>query len=264
MDSSRSFQFLLIWWLTSWVAFTAGCYQHVPAPDPEAAIERLVPLLTDPDPTVRLTAAEALGKIGNQKATSFLLSTLHDSETNVREAAAKSLGGLSASGPEVETALVTLLSDPVDSVRRTAAQALGTGERSVALTAVLADLLGHSDPRVRQAAGHALLLIEGHKAFAALAKSTTDNDPAVRQWVLAALGETGDARARPMLLERLRHDPAPGVRAEAAYRLRYLAESSVEQLDSIIKAESNLDVKRWLRKALVDSGSGSAPVQRVD
>jgi HEAT repeat protein len=225
----------------------------------------LVTLLDDPQAIVRLTAAEALGKIGDGKAGPFLLPVLHDPDPKVRAAAARSVGALSVTGKEVETELAALLADPDPPVRHAAAQALGIREATPTLTSALTGLLINPDPAVRQAAGHALLLVERHGALQALSRAVTDEDPTVRQWAVAALGETGDVRATPVLLERLRHDPVASVRAEAAYRLQYVGEgSAASEVDAIVEEESSQDVKRWAGKGVRPSGGGPTPVQRVD
>ncbi|MBI3356071.1 MAG: HEAT repeat domain-containing protein [Nitrospirae bacterium] len=127
------------------IALTAGCYRDTPTLEPQATVDLLITLLGDRDTAIRLTAAEALGKIGDQKAEPFLFRALHDSDPTVREAAARSVGWLSAAvGAEAETELVTLLRDPHASVRRAAAQALGTVGRTPTLSSSLADLLSGS------------------------------------------------------------------------------------------------------------------------
>jgi HEAT repeat protein len=228
-------------------------------------MEMLITLLEDRETTVRLTAADALGKIGDRKAEPFLLQAVHDSDPRVREAAVRSLGALSDAGGEAELELVRLLSDPEFGVRHAAAQALGTREGTPALISALTGLLTNPDPIVRQAAVHTLLLVDGHGALQALSAGVTDDDPIVRQWVIAALGETGDARAGPVLLERLRHDPAAGVRAEAAYRLQYIGDgSAAAEAKTIAEKDSSPDVRRWAEQRQGESGRVSTPIQRVN
>lgn len=263
--SNRPSWFLLTLWVACWIAPTAGCYQDAPAPTPQTTIDLLITLLGDPDASIRLTAAESMGKIGDQKAEPYLLRALHDGDPMVREAAARSVGQLPEVGGEAGPELVALLRDPDVAVRRAAAQALGAVEGTPALASALGSLLTSPDPTVRQAAGHALLLVGAREAFTALSKGTTDADPTVRQWTVAALGESGDARAVPVLLERLRHDSMVSVRAEAAYRLRFVGDGSVAvELESIVQQDSSLDVKRWAEKSLMDSGRVSTPIQSLD
>ena len=255
---------LLTLWVLCWITLAGGCY-HDTTPTPQATIEMLITLLGDRDASIRLTAAEGLGKIGDQKAEPFLMRAFHDSEPKVREAAARSVGQLSVAGAETGTELVALLRDTDPSVRRAAAQALGAVEGTSALAFTLVDLLTSPDPTVRQVAGHALLLVDAREAFGALSMGATDADPAVRQWTVAALGESGDARAVPILLDRLRHDSVTSVRAEAAYRLRFVGDESViAELETIVQRDSSLDIKRWAGKSQMELGRGSTPIQRLD
>lgn len=251
--------------LTCWLAATAGCYQNVPFSAPQATTEMLITLLGDREATVRLTAAEALGKIGDGKAGPFLLQAVHDSDPRVREAAARSLGALSGGGADADSELVRLLSDSDILVRHAAAQALGSRGEAPAMMSALTGLLTNPDPTIRQAALHALLLVDGHGALQALSGGATDDDPIVRQWVIAALGETGDARAGPVLLQRLRHDPVAGVRVEAAYRLQFIGDgSAAAESKTIAEKDSSPDVRRWAERIPGGSGGTAAPIQRVD
>ena len=263
--STRPGWSVLVLCLAGSCALTLGCYQDAPAPTVEATVESLIALLTDRETAVRLTAAEALGKIGDQKGIPVLLQALHDSEASVREAAARSIGKFPSVRAEAGAEVLALLRDPDASVRRAAAEALGAVEASSALTSALGALLSDPDPAVRQAAGHALLLSDTREAVAVLSKGATDPDPVVRRWAVAALGESGDGRAVPVLLDRLRHDAVAGVRTEAAYRLQFVAEAAVAaELEAIIQQESDPDVKRWAGKSRLELGRGSTPVQRLD
>ena len=254
---SRLSRVLLTLWVTGWFLFLAGCYQDSAAPAPPATVNMLIALLDDRDTAIRHTAADALGKIGDQKAEVFLIRALHDSESTVREAAARSLGRLPALSLEGGAAVVTLLHDHDNSVRHAAAQALAVSEGVSDLASILADLLISPDTTVRQAAGHALTVVDGREAFVALSKGSTDADPAVRQWVVAALGESGDERAVPVLLDRLQHDTIPAVRAEAAYRLRFIGNGSVAaKLEAVAEREKSLDVKRWAEMSQMELRKG--------
>ena len=263
--SSRPVWLFLTLWVVTSVTPIAGCYQDTSAPTVQTTIDSLITLLDDPNASIRLTAAEALGKIGDQKAEPVLLLALHDVDPRVREAASRSLGQLPSVGVGAGTELVTLLRDPDSSVRRAAAQALGAVEGMPALAPALGSLLGNADPAVRQAAGHALLLVGAHEAVDALSSGSNDSDPVVRQWAVAALGESGDPRAVPVLLDRLRHDSAAAVRAEAAYRLRFVEDSSVAvEVETILQRDSSMEVKRWGGKSPIGSGGVSTPIQRLD
>ncbi|MDW8270023.1 MAG: HEAT repeat domain-containing protein, partial [Anaerolineae bacterium] len=55
-----------------------GCTNQSPPSDPAGQIPALVALLADPDPTIRLTATQALGKIAAPETAGALLRGLHD------------------------------------------------------------------------------------------------------------------------------------------------------------------------------------------
>lgn len=244
---------------------TVGCYQNS-SPSPRSALETLVALMRDRDASVRRTAADALGKIGDPIAEPFLIRALGDGDPSVREAAARSLGRFPTFGAEAAGELVLRLEDPDRSVQRAAAQALGTAEWSLELGRSLAGLLGNSHVEVRQAAAHALSLADAHEPseFESLAARAHDSDANVRQWAVAALGESGSGRALPILMDRVRHDPAEAVRGEAAYRIQFVAnESDVKVLDSIAAEERSPAVRAWIQKSRLalkkEFGSGSVP-----
>lgn len=86
------------------------------------AVALLIPLLNDPDVETRVSAAEALGNIGDEAAASYLISMLQDPHWEVRAQAAKSLGLLQ--DKEALMALTYSLSDESWWVRYNAANSL--------------------------------------------------------------------------------------------------------------------------------------------
>jgi HEAT repeat protein len=225
----------------------SGCYQET-VPVRENTVHTLTMLLNDPEASVRQTAADALGKIGDQSAESFLVRSLQDADPAVREAAARGLSRLSTLRPETAAELVRLLQDSHPAVQRTAAQALGAAEGNSGLVSSLKALLSSADATVRQSALHALFLLDAGQASTvdALSRRTTDIDPVVRRWAVAALAESGDPRAVSWVMDRLRHDPVEEVRAEAAYRLRFLGDGSIaDELGTIGQRGGNAEISRW-------------------
>lgn len=255
-----------LWPILCWIAClyglaAAGCYDTVP-PDPQGAQELLSPLLRDPDPLVRRTAAESLGKIGDPTAAPLLTEALHDSDAAVREAAARALGRLPSVNSSIGEALIGFLRDPDEDVRRAAAQALAAAEWQPSMLDRLAVLLQDPEAAVRRAAGHALLSAEGRtsRVTAALAEAAEDPDPMVRQWAIAALAEISGEEAAPALVERLARDRAEGVRTEAAYRLGFVGDRSVvAKLDGAALRDASAGLRRWLQqsRAALTKGSGS-------
>ncbi len=113
---------------------------------------------------------------------------------------------------------------------------------------------------MRKAAARALIGQVGSDALPTLIRASADQDAEVRQAVVAALGELGDARAIPPLLDRLAHDPADSVRAEAAFRLGKIGTADlVWPLRQAAMSDKDAQVRRWAAAAVeaVSSVSGS-------
>jgi HEAT repeat protein len=250
------------------LALTEGCYQQSPDPSPQDTARVLLALLDDPHESIRRTAAEALGKIGDHRAISSLTQSLRDREPGVRAAAARSLGQLSPLEESTSAMLVELIRDTDAGVRQAAVQALGNADTIHTLVPRLVELTAHPEPAIRRAAVQTLLLAEADTASSALVALATDNDAVIRQTAVAALGEFGERRARPVLRDRLLHDPAPGVRAEAAYRLKLSGDESVSpDLDFAVKHDASSAVRRWAQLSAEElrgtrgSDSGPQPVR---
>jgi hypothetical protein len=242
-----------------------GCYQSVPSA-PDQAVRMLTDLLDDSHASVRRTAAEALGKIGSPKTEDALLRALSDSSPEVREAAARALGRLPSIEMRTARRLTALLSDSDASVRHAAAQALETADDVVGVVPGIVELLRDRRVDVRRSSGHALFVVgaPGTIADQALVEATHDPDASVRQWAIAALADSGAAASAPVIVERLGNDTSEAVRAEAAYRLRYLGGTVVEkELEASGAREKSEGVARWARHSVAslrtETGSGSAP-----
>ena len=225
-----------------------GCYIDAPPSSPDVISERLSALLVDPDPDMRRTSAEALGKIGHRSATVGLLSALNDQDARVRAAAAFALGRLG--GGDGVTSLVRHLADPAETVRTASALALGELERAAGREAQIVQALHHPDSSVRIAASRALLGLESISFSDDLVGALRDSNAMVRQGIVAALGETGDARVLPYFLALLRTDIAAGVRSEAAFRLGKVGDERVlADLEVVASTDSDQGVRGWARWA---------------
>ena len=84
---------------------------------------KVIPLLRDDDPTVRLLAAEVLSRNGDHGVVAALIKVLYDPDANVREAAADALGQLGDRA--AVSGLIDALYDESLNVRFAAAEALG-------------------------------------------------------------------------------------------------------------------------------------------
>jgi HEAT repeat protein len=233
-------------------AVQSGCLQEAPTPSVERGIAVLIALLQDESPEVRTTAAESMGKIGDRTALPAVLPLLHDPMPVVRATTAQALGRMASSADEaVIMELSRALEDPADTVRQAAALAIGDIEPSPRQLSTVADLLRSSDAHVRRAAVHALLALDTSQIASWLLPALDDPDAEVRQGAVAALGLSGDKRAEMALLKRLSQDPAPAVRAEAAYHLGELnGRDTATVLRAAVKKEPDPGVRRWMEAEL--------------
>jgi HEAT repeat protein len=236
-------------WALAGVMFS-GCYLDTPPATPDNVANFLVDLLSDPNPDVRRTATEALGKLGMILQPDALTRTVSDPDPRVREAGAIAMGRLPGQRG-IEKPLVQALEDTAVPVSRAAARSLGDlNDAEFSMDEALGRLLKDPDTNKRRAAIQALLQLERPGAFSLVAAAARDSDAEVRQGAVAALGEWWGPETFPVLRDRLLHDQAAGVRAEAAYRLGKIGEEHVVN-DLNRAAESDRDevVRRWARWA---------------
>ncbi|MCG3777021.1 MAG: hypothetical protein JW395_3896 [Nitrospira sp.] len=179
-----------------------------------------------------------------------ILSLKQDPSAIVREASVLAMGRLKPTATEGVVALLTqALEDPVESVRQAAVVAIGEIEPGTRLLQPVVGLLKSSDATIRKSAVQALLQVDASQSIPALVAAGRDSDAEVRQGIVAAVGEWGGAAVSPWLRERLAEDPAPEVRAEAAYRLGLLSDSdSRAALESTMAKDPDSGVRRWAKR----------------
>src|SRR6266576_1458998 len=133
------------------------------------------------------------------RAEHVLLSGMSDKRPGVRETAVHILGivGSRAATPQ----LIAALQDPVPGVKIQAVKALGRVGDSSAVSALLKALPG-SDEQMGSQIFTSLVQL-GHAAVPALMEASISNSAWTRWHCLRALGEIGDARALPVLVNAL-------------------------------------------------------------
>lgn len=203
-----------------------------------SVIERIVPLLADPDPDVRLVACSGLARTATPRAAEVLiwglvahvlpperiierlgapwavetiLSTLRDGPSPVSDL----LVGLPPSGPEVE-------------LDASLARALGLA-RDPRAAGALSILLRRDSMEVRISAARALGRLDGMACIPALIAALASEDWPVRAQAAKSLGALRAADALAPLEHSL-SDRAWWVRANAARALRELGEPGLEAL----------------------------------
>lgn len=120
----------------------------------KAAVEPLTEAMKDPKWETRYRAAEALGRIADEKAIKPLIQGLKDNRDHVRYMAAKGLKELGDSD-SIEP-LIILLRDENPFVRMMSVRALGALAGTKALDALKAALPAETDEKVRAAIVEAL------------------------------------------------------------------------------------------------------------
>ena len=175
----------------------------------------LVEALKKPDPNVRRSAIEDLGRIG-AAAVPTLVASFKDADPRVRVAAA---GAALSVDPKHAGALAALIAASKDAnpvVRRLAAESLAVEPAASAL----AELLGDKDDEVRWAAADSLgeLGPAAAPAVPALLKLMADKDPSFRSVAADALGQgaRGNPPAAAPALTAALKDPDRRVRESAA------------------------------------------------
>lgn len=187
---------------------------------PLQVTERLMPLLKDPQPDIRRSAALSLGKIADPTAIPPLIDALTDADEEVRKWSAWALGnmGENLSAPAL-VALVQLLADPSENVKQAAALALGHTDVSEEVMGVLAEAFTISTASTQQAIVQALTHFSFPFSYEIFLEASQSPDPFIRQAAMAGFGELGDPRGLLILRTKVLQDSHVGVRAEAAYRL---------------------------------------------
>lgn len=176
-------------------------------PDPRA-VDALLEVLTEPNDDFRSTVKESLTRIGDV-ATEKLLAGLKDKNAFVRVGCATALVKHNHISKEGLEALITLLSDPDEKVRRDAT----FGFHSLGLDAkeaipALTEALGDSDEKTRWYVAHVFafeVASVAQPAIPALIKCLRDESILVRSHAAMALGAIGPeaSAAIPVFIDLL-------------------------------------------------------------
>jgi HEAT repeat protein len=169
--------------------------------------------LSDPQVGVQEAASSVLAAIADERVLEPLIAALRSKDWIVRMHASKALGRIkdrSAINP-----LIPLLQDKVKAVREEASMALA--EIGDAALSSLLDALKHSEWLVRLHAVEALGRMRSASSVEPLLWVLfNDRDQAVREDVVRALGQVGDARAMEFLITAMKE---PGLRPLAVEAL---------------------------------------------
>lgn len=187
-------------------------------------VEGLIKALNHKSVDVRVSAGEALGRIGDRRAVEPLIRALGDANISVRSRAAEALGIIG--DPRSVQPLIVALGVPDWSdwrVIRCVVQALcRIGEPAV--EPLMEALMHNKDERVRTSVARALGEIGDNRAVESLIGALShDMDQLVRTSAAEALGNIGDRRAVEPLIRSLGN----------AYQDGYLSEFAAGALGNI-------------------------------
>jgi len=200
----------------------------------QPAVQPLIEAISDKNYHVRGYAADALGQIGDPQSVQPLIKALEDEDLGVRVSAINAFGKIG--DPQAIQPLIKALSDRDYSVRGLAASALGKiGQAAVE---PLIKALSDRDSRVRISAIDILSQI-GQPAVQFLIKALEDEGISVRQSAARTLGQIGDPQAVQPLIKAL-EDEEISVRQSAADALGEIGDPQAVQ--PLIKALEDEDV----------------------
>lgn len=206
-------------------------------------VEYLLKMVKSEDKNLRMNAAIALGRMGDERGADALIETLNDTSPKVRSAAATALGMI---GDERATdPLLTLLEDNNIKVRRAALEALNDLSITEKHVDKIKNCLKDQDPRIRELTA-ILLGRDGEKALNPLLKGLKDKVTEVRVSTVHSLLE---------IMSRIPPERSEEVRKKVSEALENYSETAYIVVEVLEKTESKA-IKRnamWLLGQLEDS-----------
>ena len=239
----------VVLFLTVLVPFTAAQSSRNLTPV-QAAIERQRERLSSADEEERRDALMRLGAMHRAMASRVALPLLSDPSPIIRVTAAKAV--LSLDPAESAAALLPLLNDKDEFVRREVAYALGATRSRTATASLVDRLLNDKEDGVQGAAAVALGMIGDDNAVIPLASvlapqlsepAKSKRKPETNQFVLraaaVALGQIKNRAGTPALIAALNNEKFPtDVRREAARSLGLIGDpAAIPALKSVSTSE---------------------------
>ena len=201
--------------------------------DREAISPLIAVLSNDSEETVRSNAAFAFELLTGEEAVAPLINSLNDKYGMVRY---RAIDALKAQGFLAVSALTKAMADPREPVQQGAAQAL-VGLRNASAVESLKETLGSSEKAIRDNAVRALIAI-GAPAVGLLVPALQDDNTFRRDSAVRILGEIGDPRALPPLLNALKHSE-PEMRRDTVLAIGQIGSpQAVEPLINALRDES--------------------------
>jgi HEAT repeat protein len=218
----------------------------------EAALESLLKLIGDPDGGVRQSVVAALNSIGSSKMNERIKPLLRDENPLVRESAAKIAGYFGYE--DCADALLECCNDPDERVRKAAVEHLPFVEDD-RINDVLARKLETDTPKVRAAVAAAMGNVEVATALTNLSRALGDEDSWVRYFAAQSLGRLGQLEAVESLVELVKREPLNHVKIAALEALgRIGGNEAIRTIEAHLRSEDK-DIARVAAQALREAGS---------
>ena len=186
----------------------------------QIGVDGLSTLVSDPDRSVRMTAAFALGQIKDPAGIDALLRFASDNDAGVAAEAVEALSKMAAQVGLARYQRFTATDEP-DGVRSRAIRYLFRFDSDEA-SAIAAFALDAQSPQIRQDGAYALFRRAYAPARDRLALTLSDPDTMTRMFAAGALGRIADRSSIPVLMRALT-DAHPWVRTNAINALVKIA-----------------------------------------
>ncbi|MCZ6572065.1 MAG: HEAT repeat domain-containing protein [Planctomycetota bacterium] len=216
-------------------------------------IEEAMASFSDKDPRIRQSAVRALARQKDGSGVAGLLLALKDQDSAVRASSARLLSGFRPHVKRIIPALVPLMGDRVEDVRRSAAHTLGSfGQAS---RRAIERAYSSKELNVRLAAVDALRGW-GEDGVPFLQRALTSSESRVRSHAAHAL------RGRPAALQALMGaagDPVSSVRSGAVSSIGSLGEAAAPAAPMLVSMLERRHNVGTVRRALVQIGGAAVP-----
>jgi len=214
----------------------------------ESALDSLLRMIGDSDSAARQAVVGALNSIGSAKMPERIKPLLQHNDPLVRESAAKIAGYFGYS--DCAELLLQCCNDEDERVRRAAVEHLAYLEDD-RVTNVLAQKLRTDTPTVRAAAAAAMSHLE--EAAPNLIEALRDDDRWVRYFAAKSLGRLNNSSAIDALVEVVENDPMNLVRIAALEALGKLGGNKAMHVISTHVRSEDRDVARVAGEALEEA-----------
>ena len=212
--------------------------------DERAVTPLVTTLLTDSSAKMRVSAAHALGFLGNKDANDALMQSLKDTEPTVQVATALALTMLG--DQDLIDSILAALQHQDSAVRKEGIYALRTLRSEDGIPALITTMNNDKEYSVRVAAAEALAELADKRAFTDLLQALKDNNRQIRRAATTALGNLRDNRAVDRLINALK-DEDSFVRMSAAKALGKIGDG--RSCDALIDLLKNENEPRTVREA---------------